>query len=136
MSNSGIYLGAMSITTVDTPKMVNFYETVFKTRLHPQEMGRFVLYRGAVGNLNITLAPNELMGIRAEQSKHHLSFIVPNLEEYLRLVKRAGGRQTQDIDFDNLEKYCEIADPDGNPIELVEMLTELEQAEQPFNTPF
>lgn len=124
MNNAGVYLGAMSISTVNTSKMVNFYETVFKTRMKPHAVGNYTMYRGNIGGLDLTLTPNDLMGIRAEQSKHHFSFVVPNLEEYIRLVESAGGQQIQDIDIDYSEKYCEVVDPDGNAFELVEKMSD------------
>lgn len=132
MKNSGVFLDSMSIATTNTKKMVRFYETVFKTRLSPQKMGKYFFYSGPVGNINVTLTPNELKGVRAEHSRYHLSFVVPNLEEHLLLATESGGRQTQEIDLDNNERYCEIVDPDGNPIELIELVSNFSSNRQPF----
>ncbi|MAT42167.1 MAG: hypothetical protein CL609_07480 [Anaerolineaceae bacterium] len=123
MDSSNVFLDSMSISTINTPKMVNFYETVFKTRLHPQQMGKYYFFTGPIGNINLTLAPNELKGARAGHNRYHLSFVVPNLEEHLMLAKKSGGTQTQEIDLENNERYCEIVDPDGNPIELIEFVS-------------
>ena len=130
MSNSGVFLGSMSIATTNMQAMVKFYETVFKTHLSPQKMGRYFFYTGQVGNINVTLTPNELKGVQADHNRYHLSFVVPNLEEHLMLAKNSGGMQTQEIDLESDEKYCEILDPDGNPIELVEILPTRSQSYQ------
>jgi predicted enzyme related to lactoylglutathione lyase len=122
MNHSNVFLDSMSIATINTQKMVAFYETVFKTRLNPQRLGKHFFYTGPIGNIKLTLAPNELKGARASRSRYHLSFIVPNLEEHLTLAMQSGGMQTHAIDLDDNERYCEITDPDGNPIELIELI--------------
>ena len=125
MKNSMFFLGGLSIAVNNMSKMVNFYNEVFETQMEPYSLNDFTLYQGKMGDLNITLTPNALLGIRADKSRYQLSFNVPNLEHVLTIVKGTGGKQMQEISVDGTEKYCGILDPDGNSIELVEHIPQM-----------
>ena len=113
-------LGRMAIITIDMPRMVAFYHSVFDANLTPVSHGDFTFYEGRMGNLGVTLAPNAMLGIRSENSRHQLSFVVPNLETALAQALQTGARQMEEISVDDNEYYCGILDPDGNSIELIE----------------
>ena len=117
-------LGRMAIVTINMPKMVNFYRKVLNANLSPVSVGDFTLYEGRMGDVNVTLAPNEMLGIQSENSRHQLSFLVPNLETALTLALRTGATQMEEISEQADERYCGILDPDGNSIELVERVYE------------
>lgn len=114
------FLGRMSIATINMPRMVEFYQRVLNATLSPVPAGKFTMYQGRMGEINITLAPNEMLGIQSENSRHQLSFLVPNLEKALSLAARTGATQMEEISTENDERYCGILDPDGNMVELVE----------------
>lgn len=118
------FLSGMEIASVDMKRMVNFFNGVFDAQLTPFYLGDFVLYRGQIGGMNVTLTPSEMLDIRADKSRYQLSFVVPNLERALHQTKRSGGIQMSEIDVDGSERFCNILDPDGNSIELVERVYE------------
>ena len=120
-----ISLKGMAIATNNMSRMVDFYNTVFNATLTPFMMGSFTLYQGQIDELNITLAPNEMLDIQADKSRYQLSFIVPNLDEAVALARRTGGTQMQEISIYEGDRYCGVTDPDGNSIELVEPLAHL-----------
>jgi predicted enzyme related to lactoylglutathione lyase len=116
-------LNGMAIAANNIGQMVIFYNKVFNANLFSFSLGNSTFYQGKIGGLNITLAPNEMVGIQAEKSLYQLSFIVPNIEKAVELARRSGGTQMQQIAIDHTEKYCGITDPDGNSIELIEPLS-------------
>ncbi len=119
-----VSLGRMAIATINMPQMVNFYRKVLNANLSPMSVGDFTFYQGRMGNVSVTLAPNEMLGIQSENSRHQLSFLVPNLETALSVAIRAGATQMEEISEEADERYCGILDPDGNSIELVERVYE------------
>lgn len=121
-------LDRVSISAHNIPQMVKFYNLVIGASLKPFAVDNYTLYQGEIANLNIIITPYELNRIEAEESRYRFSFIVPNLEKALKSVDKAGGIQVQNVGIDGNEKYCGVVDPDGNSIELIQLLPQPQYA--------
>jgi len=121
-SRNFIIIG-VTITTVNTELMISFYNSVFNTRLKPVPLGEFNIYQGRLGELDITLIPTNSIDTPTLNSRYQLSFQVNGLEEMVERIRLFGGTPLEHIYQDGGDKYCGIADPDGNTIELLENAT-------------
>ena len=117
-------LNGVTVTTFNTEQMITFYNSLFNTRLQPVPLGDFNLYEGRLGNLNITFIPSNIRDVPTMSGHHQLSFKVSGLEAFIRRVERFGGTPLEQIFQDENVKYCSVADPDGNTIELLEKTTD------------
>lgn len=115
-----ISLGGFSITANNLDHMVHFYNTILGAELTPIHLGDALFYEGRIGNLNISLSTTEHLRTSRPSNSHQLSFVVSNLDKIVDQVKNTGGTLLQEVcDYDS-DRYCGIADPDGNTIELIE----------------
>ena len=121
MRDVNISLTGLLIATSNLKSMVHFYNTVFGANFAPITLGRAVLYEGQIGNLNITLSSAGRERAR-HKSGYQLSFSVSDLDKIVSRVRHAGGIQLQEVQEYESDKYCGIADPDGNTIELTQSL--------------
>ncbi len=109
------------IASVETEKMVRFYNGVFASGLEPFEAFGTVLYRGQLAGIELLLCPNEFLGIKAEKNRQQLSFVVDDLEAVLENVQRYGGEKVGEIQQNAEGGVCGVKDPDGNTIEFVDL---------------
>jgi catechol-2,3-dioxygenase len=118
MSTSSVQLKQMTLATTRTVEMAKFYDTLFGTSFQTTEAYGTTLYHGKLAGIPLTLCPNEIAGVEAEQSRHQLAFRVPDLSGLLQIVEIAGGG----IDTVPAEAVVSaiLRDPDGNTIEVIQ----------------
>ncbi|MEZ0229836.1 MAG: VOC family protein [Planctomycetota bacterium] len=108
--STGARLAAITIAVTDMDRMARFYREVLGLELRLRRMGPFELITANLNGLELQLCPREVAGITAEQNRHQLRFVVPDVERALRAAKEAHG---------TLMEHNAVRDPDGNSIELV-----------------
>lgn len=118
MPESLVQLTQMTLAATRTAEMVKFYDTLFGTGLKPTEAYGTTLYNGNLAGISLTICPNEIAGVQAEQSRHQLAFRVADLAAILSRVKAAGGSIETHI-TDSLTQAI-LKDPDGNTIEIMQ----------------
>ena len=118
MPESLVQLTQMTLATTHTVEMVKFYDTLFSTGLQPTEVYGTRLYNGSLAGIHLTICPNEIAGVQAEQSRHQLVFRVSDLATILSRVEVAGGSIETPM-TDPLTQAI-LRDPDGNSIEVIQ----------------
>ena len=114
-----VQLAQMTLATTRTTEMVKFYDTAFGTGLKPTEAYGITLYNGSLAGIPLTICPNEIAGVQAEQSRHQLAFRVADLAAILLQVEAAGGSIEPTLSTDPLTQAI-LRDPDGNTIQLLQ----------------
>ncbi|MCY4073148.1 MAG: VOC family protein [Chloroflexi bacterium] len=103
--------------------MVEFYNAVFDARLKPTvHIGDQQFYGGKIGELELTLCPNAIAGVVADQNRQQFRFAVDDIAEVMKKGRAHHGCEINPIDEYKGAKVASLADPDGNTIEFVELL--------------
>ena len=113
-----IQLTNMTLATTRTEEMVRFYDTLFDTQFQAKEIQGATFYNGTLAGVPVLICPNEIAGVKAEQSRHQLTLRVADLMSLLGQVESVGGR----IETPMTESMTEaiLRDPDGNTIEVMQ----------------
>ena len=119
MPESLMQLTQMTLATTRTADMVKFYDALFGTGLRPTETYGTMLYEGNLAGIPLTICPNEIAGVQAEQSRHQLAFRVADLAAILSRVEAAGG-SIETPPMADPPTQAILRDPDGNTIELMQ----------------
>ena len=119
MTESLVQLTQITLATTHTAEMVKFYDTIFGTELQPTEAYGTTLYNGTLAGIPLTICPNEIAGVQAEQSCHKLGFRAADLIAILSRVEVAGGSIEAPLTDDPLAQAI-LRDPDGNTIEVMQ----------------
>ncbi len=122
MSDLTVAITKIVIAYNDGDRMVQFYNNVFNAKLTPVQVQDFTFYKGSFGMLELLFCPNEMLKIKAEKNNIQLTVQVNDLEQVLHKVIQFGGKQIQELPKSVNEAVLGIADPDGNTIELVEII--------------
>jgi predicted enzyme related to lactoylglutathione lyase len=119
MSESLVQLTQMTLAATHTIEMVKFYDALFDTELQPTEVYGTRLYDGNLAGIHLTICPNEIAGVQAEQSRHQLAFRVADLAAILSRVEAAGGSIETPLSNDPSTQAI-LRDPDGNTIQVLQ----------------
>jgi predicted enzyme related to lactoylglutathione lyase len=110
----------LTIATTYTEKMVAFYNTVFNTNLNA--VAQSPLYAGHIGNLELVFCPNTIVNIKAEKNRIQFRLIVDDIAFTVRQAEAHGGGAYGERTETDTQINWGISDPDGNSIELVQLL--------------
>ena len=117
-------LVGLTIAAVHMEGMVRFYNAVFGAGLKPTvHIGAEQFYGGAIGDLELTLCPNAIAGVVAEQNRQQFRFEVDDIEAVVEKGLANHGSEINPIDEYKGAKVASLADPDGNTIEFVQLLS-------------
>jgi predicted enzyme related to lactoylglutathione lyase len=118
MPTSSVQLAQITLATTHMPEMVKFYDMLFGTELQAIAAYGTTLYHGTLAGIPLVICPNEIAGVKAEQSRHQLTLRVADLFGLLQIVEIAGGG----IHTSAAESIINatLSDPDGNTIEVVQ----------------
>ena len=117
-------LVGLTTAAIHIERMVEFYNAVFDARLQPTvHIGEEQFYGGKLNDLELTLCPNNIAGVVAEQNRQQFRFDVDDLDEVMRRGLENHGREINPIDEYKGAKVASLADPDGNTIEFVQSLS-------------
>ncbi|HEU4325984.1 MAG TPA: VOC family protein [Roseiflexaceae bacterium] len=117
LSEAPFSLVRLTLATTETERMAAFYTGVFAADLQPVAAYGTTLYRGSLAGVPLVLCPNVIAGVVAEQSRHQITLLVPELTPLLDQVRAHGGRVLGHPD----STTATVADPDGNTLELVQV---------------
>ena len=117
-------LAGLTIAVTHMDQMVQFYDAVFDAHLQPTvHIGDQQFYGGRINDIELTFCPNSIAGVNAEQNRQQFRFIVDDIETVINRGRANHGSEINPIDEYKGAKVASLADPDGNTIEFVELLS-------------
>ncbi|MEO9482173.1 MAG: VOC family protein [Ekhidna sp.] len=121
---STIKITGMTIAISDMPKMVNFYQQVFKLNFEEMEMYGSKLYKTHIDHLEVLFCPASIAQNTAKQNRHQLNFEVEDLGIALADVPINGGEVMGEPQLEGSFKQIGVKDPDNNSIVLKQKITD------------
>ncbi len=115
----------LTFAVVNVKWMVKFYNLVLKANLE-QVNPRVEMYEGMLVNIPLLMCSNELANVNAEQARHQFHFGVAYLDQALENVIVGGGLVEKYPEPDEKIRSAIVRDPDGNTLELVELMPRFE----------
>ena len=117
-------LTGLTIAAIHIEKMAQFYNAVFDAGLKATvHIGDEQFYGGTICGLELTLCPNTIAGVTAEQNRQQFRFQVSEIEALIERGLANHGSEINPVDEYKGAKVASLADPDGNTIEFVELLS-------------
>ena len=115
-------LTGLTIATDNMTEMVGFYNAVFGAKLKATvHIGPAQFYGGRIGDIELTLCPNAIAGVVAEQNRQQFRYEVDDIEAVVERGLANHGSEINPVDEYKGAKVASLADPDGNTIEFVEL---------------
>lgn len=115
-------LTGLTIAAVSMTEMVKFYNAVFGAKLKATvHIGPEQFYGGKIGEIEVTLCPNAIAGVVAEQNRQQFRFEVSDIKAVMKRGLANHGSEINPVDEYKGAKVGSLADPDGNTIEFVEL---------------
>ncbi len=117
-------LVGLTVAAINMTEMVEFYNAVFDARLIATvHIGEEQFYAGTLCGMKLTFCPNSIAGVIAEQNRQQLRFQVADIEAVMAKGVANHGNEINPIEEYKGAKVASLADPDGNTIEFVEILS-------------
>ena len=117
-------LVGLTIAATNMPEMVRFYNAVFDAGLRATvHIGEEQFYAGTLCDMKLTFCPNTIAGVTAEQNRQQFRFQVTDIEAVMAKGLANYGDEINPIEEYKGAKVASLADPDGNTIEFVEILS-------------
>ncbi len=117
-------LVGLTIAALNMEQMVNFYNAVFDAGLKATvHIGDEQFYAGKICGIELVLCPNAIAGVVAQQNRQQFRYQVQDIETVLRKGLANHGSEINPVDEYKGAKVASMADPDGNTIEFVEILS-------------
>jgi len=108
---AGFFLAA-----TNTKEMVDFYQAALGVEFSQLAAYGTTLYRSQVGAFAITICPNTIAGVVAEQSRHQVTYAVESLEDSVNRLAALGYEAV--LSDASSPRSAVATDPDGNTLEL------------------
>ena len=117
-------LVGLTVAATNMTEMVEFYNAVFDAGLKATvHIGDEQFYAGALCGMKVTLCPNTIAGVIAEQNRQQFRFQVGDIEAVMANGLANHGEEINPIEEYKGAKVASLADPDGNTIEFVEIVS-------------
>jgi len=114
----------LTVAASNMQEMVKFYNAVFNARLKATvHIGEEQFYAGRLCGMKLTFCPNTIAGVVAEQNRQQFRFQVADIEAVMAKGLANHGGEINPIEEYKGAKVASLADPDGNTIEFVEILS-------------
>ena len=114
----------LTVAATNMEEMVKFYNAVFGAGLKPTvHIGAEQFYAGELSGMKLTFCPNSIAGVLAEQNRQQFRFQVADIEAVMAHGLANHGSEINPIEEYKGAKVASLADPDGNTIEFVEILS-------------
>ncbi len=114
----------LTIAAVNMKRMVAFYNAVFDANLKETvHIGAEQFYGGRMAGFELTLCPNAIAGVVAEQNRQQFRFEVYDIYAVMARGLANHGSEINPVDEYKGAKVGSLADPDGNTIEFVELIS-------------
>lgn len=115
MENHAFQLMQIDIAATNIDAMVGFYEAVYQIKLNVFDLGQGMkLYSGEVAGMKIILAPNEIAGVVAQQSRYQFEIIAPDFDALLERAVAGGGAVREVEGGNGAPRVATVLDPDNN----------------------
>lgn len=116
-----LHLQQISLAAENLDEMVVFYSAVFGADFtETQPVPGVKAFSGSIDGVEFVLVPNTLAKITAEQSRHQLHYIVPNVEKTIETAIANGGSPLDEAGERAGKVTGAVYDPDGNPLVFVQ----------------
>jgi predicted enzyme related to lactoylglutathione lyase len=111
MNTPTITFAELTLTAVDVPAMVRFYDALFGAGLQPVAAFGTTLYRGMLHGVPLLICPNSIADVDAAQNRHQFTYETPDLDAVIEAALAAGGviRERDGV-------VATVLDPDGNTV--------------------
>lgn len=117
-------LDGLTIAVTDMKHMVAFYNAVFDANLEPTvNIGDKQFYGGQMLGMQLIFCPNAIAQVVAEQNRQQFRFHVDDIEAVMKNGLANHGTEINAINEYKGAKVASLADPDGNTIEFVELVS-------------
>ncbi|MCY3867824.1 MAG: hypothetical protein OXG68_20510 [Chloroflexi bacterium] len=117
-------LVGLTVAAINMKEMVRFYNAVFSAGLKPTvHIGDDQFYAGELGGMKLTFCPNTIAGVVAEQNRQQFRYQVADIDAVMAKGLANHGGEINPIEEYKGAKVASLADPDGNTIEFVEILS-------------
>lgn len=117
-------LVGLTVAVIKMPEMLRFYNAAFDAGLKPTvHIGDEQFYAGRFCGMKVTFCPNTIAGVVAEQNRQQFRFQVADIEAVMATGLANHGSEINPIEEYKGAKVASLADPDGNTIEFVELLS-------------
>jgi predicted enzyme related to lactoylglutathione lyase len=113
-------LDKLTLAVTDGPAMRAFYNAVFDANLQAVEGTPF--HVGEIAGIEIMFCPNEITQIEAEKNRIQLRLTVGDIQKVVAAAKANGGDTYGESYDDASVMFWGVVDPDGNSIELRQVL--------------
>lgn len=112
-----ITIESMTLATTHTEKMVEFYNAVLDANLSPFEpFPGTTFYSGNFAGIPLTVCPNTIAGVEAQQNRQQFQFRVDNVHDTFIAALNHNGTELTAIEEQGNTLICSVYDPDGNSI--------------------
>lgn len=98
--------------------MVSFYESLLGKPMRAYDAHGTTLHASTHADVPLTLCPNAIAGVEAQQSRHQVTLEFSDLAEVLTRLNGRGRIESQAQDEEGLTQVA-LRDPDGNSLILV-----------------
>lgn len=117
-------LDGLTIAVTDMKRMVAFYNAVFDASLEPTvNIGDKQFYGGTLLGMQLIFCPNAVAQVVAEQNRQQFRFHVEDIEQVMANGLANHGTEINEINEYKGAKVASLADPDGNTIEFVQVVS-------------
>ncbi|MBS1911298.1 MAG: hypothetical protein JST22_04875 [Bacteroidetes bacterium] len=115
-------LDRVSLATINTEGMVQFYQRVFEMRFKKLPIEGAYIYTGRIFGVDFVFIPNEVAKVRADRNRHEFNVVVPDIDVAVKRVVNTGGTLLKGPSNGDTERSATVTDPDGNSLVLVQKL--------------
>lgn len=114
----------LTIAATHMNKMVEFYNAVFGAGLKQTvHIGAEQFYGGKLLDMELILCPNTIAGVVAEQNRQQFRFEVDDIDGVMQRGLKNHGSEINPVDEYKGARVASLADPDGNTLEFVELVS-------------
>lgn len=114
MPESPFKLSRVALAATNIEAVVNFYQNVFQTTFNAIEMGGMKLYTGPMLGMEIIIAPNEIAGVDAHQSRHQFEVFTTDMNGVIERTLASGGSIRDETPSPESTRVITVVDPDDN----------------------
>jgi len=116
-----ISIDALTLAVTNMDDMVTFYNQVLDANLNSFEpFPDATLYKGTLAGIPLTLCPNTIAQVDAQQNRQQFRFRVESAHDTFLNALNNGATEISAIEEQGDFLICAVYDPDGNSIVFVQ----------------
>jgi predicted enzyme related to lactoylglutathione lyase len=117
-----IRIDKITIAVENVVPTTDFYSKTFDIDLQEIDCGNFSMYVGMMADIQLLFCPKAIAGVTANESTIQLRFVVADIECTITSCIESGGEVIDELHIENKTKTVALRDPDGNSIEVVQLI--------------